>query len=409
MPSSISISAVLLALVAALSLSPVAPEAGNVIFLAVGGLSILLMFPRWATQIRRPVVWMPLLGLVLIALSYGIGGRSFEGLIGLAFFAPVFAVWPLLTATHQIERDEHAGLFGILALGGVAGAAVIAMNDVAATGTVRAGESIANPIHFADVALLVGFLACTGMLRVGGKSRYLFLLGPLLAAVAVILSGTRGAVVAVAVMVAIAGVMIVVLRLVSVRSALITVAALVMAGLIAALLGAAQLSGIQRVLIDIADVLRTGLPTDSSTDIRLGMMRGGWEAFLLSPVFGHGPLNFTAVANEFSGLPTEAWPHLHNDLVDFAASAGILGLFAYVLLMAAPIIEVARMPRIPAKAPILVLISTLIGGFFVMGLTNAMFGILTVTTTYAAICVITGILVSQASSAALRADAGQHQ
>ena len=32
-----------------------------------------------------------------------------------------------------------------------------------------------------------------------------------------------------------------------------------------------------------------------------------------------------------------------------------------------------------------------------MGLTNAMFGILTVTVSYAVICVVTGILVSQAN------------
>jgi O-antigen ligase len=39
----------------------------------------------------------------------------------------------------------------------------------------------------------------------------------------------------------------------------------------------------------------------------------------------------------------------------------------------------------------------LVSGYFVMGLTNAMFGILTLTNFYAVICVITAILVGKAT------------
>ncbi|MNL37292.1 hypothetical protein D3C87_1594310 [compost metagenome] len=92
-------------------------------------------------------------------------------------------------------------------------------------------------------------------------------------------------------------------------------------------------------------------------------------------------------------------PHLHNDIADFAASAGLVGLVAYVLFMLAPIVEVARMPASPVKPRIMVLAVTLMSGYFVMGLTNAMFGILTITTYYAVICIIVGILTRQASNA----------
>src|SRR5690606_17140961 len=108
---------------------------------------------------------------------------------------------------------------------------------------------------------------------------------------------------------------------------------LVGAGALALLLGASQLSGIQRVLIDVADVLQTGLPTDESTFIRLSMLRGGLEAFWQAPVFGHGPQAFVNLANELSGLPFGSGPHLHNDLADVAASAGIVGLLAYGLFL----------------------------------------------------------------------------
>lgn len=396
MPYSVRSSAVLIALVATLAMSPVAPEAGNVIFLALGGLSVALMFRRAGAQFRRPIVWMPVLGLGLIALSYGIGAKSFAGLIGLAFFAPVFAIWPLLTAAEDMKTDDSSGLIAVLALAGVAGAAVVAVLEVVATGTVRAGGGVANPIHFADVALVVGFVACAGLVGKVTLWRSLFLLGPVLATIAVVLSGTRGAVVAVAAMLAVAAIGLVVLRLVSVKKALIALAVLVVGGAGALLLGASQFSGIQRVLIDIGQVLQHGVPTDESTAIRLQMISGGIKAFLQAPIFGHGPLAFVNLANELAGVPFGSWPHLHNDLADFAASAGIVGLVAYALFLLAPIVEAARALNTEAKPRILVLATTLVFGFFVMGLTNAMFGILTVTVSYAVICVVTGILVSQA-------------
>lgn len=394
---SVRSSAVLLSLVATLAMSPVAPEAGNVIFLALGGLSIALMFRRAGEQFRRPIVWMPVLGLGLIALSYGIGAKSFEGLIGLAFFSPLFAIWPLLTAAEDMKSDDSSVLIAVLALAGVGGAAVVALMEVVATGTVRAGGGVANPIHFADVALLVGFVACAGLVGRVTLWRFLFLLGPVFATIAVVLSGTRGAVVAIAAMLAVAAIGLVVLRVVSVKKALIALVALVAAGAVALLLGASQFSGIQRVLIDIGEVLQHGVPTDESTAIRLQMLSGGIQAFLQAPIFGHGPLAFVNLANELSGVPFGSWPHLHNDLADFAASAGIVGLIAYALFLLAPIVEVLRAKSTAAKPRILVLAATLVFGFFVMGLTNAMFGILTVTVSYAVICVVTGILVSQAN------------
>lgn len=403
MPQSIRSSIVFIALVATLAMSPVAPEAGNVIFLALGGISIALMFSQAGKQFRRPIVWMPMLGLVLIALSYGFGSNSIEGLTGLAFFAPLFAIWPLLTAADDMRSDDSSGLVAILALAGVAGAAVVAVLEVVATGAVRAGGGVANPIHFADVALLVGFLACAGLVAKAPLWRFLFLLGPVFATIAVVLSGTRGAVVAIVLMLAVAAVGLVVLRLVSMKTALVALTILVVGGVAGLVLGASQLSGIQRVIIDMGEVLQHGVPTDESTAIRLQMIDGGIKAFLQAPIFGHGPLAFANLANELSGLPPSTWPHLHNDLADFAASAGVVGLVAYALFLLAPVIEVARSADSVARPRIMVLVTTLVAGFFVMGLTNAMFGILTVTVSYAVICLVTGILVRQAENNAVKA------
>ncbi|MDV3249934.1 O-antigen ligase family protein [Devosia sp. BK] len=381
------------ALIAVLAMAPVAPEAANVLFLISGIVGFGFLVRSGGAAIRRPVVWMPLSALLLIAIAYVIGSGSVDGLIGLAYFAPVLAIYPLVAAGDE-PGFEAVDLVGVLGLVSVAGAAVMVSIEVAETGTTRAGEIIANPIHFADVALLVGFLACAGMLRPGGKWRFIYALAPVFASVAVMLSGSRGPMVAVAVMLGVAGSVALITRLVSLKWAIGAVVAVIVLGIVGAFAGVQQLSGVQRVLADISDVLRVGMPTDASTGIRLQMLTGGWKAFLESPVFGHGPLEFVRVANSLVEVPFGEAPHLHSDPADFAASGGLIGLMAYLLFLAAPVVEVLRLPRGVARAQLMVLVSALVAGYFVMGLTNAMFGILNVTTCYAAVCLVTGLLAS---------------
>ncbi|KQN69710.1 MULTISPECIES: O-antigen ligase family protein [unclassified Devosia] len=381
------------ALIAVLAMAPVAPEAANVLFLISGILGFGFLVRSGVAAIRRPVVWMPLLALLLIAIAYVIGSGSVDGLIGLAYFAPVIGIYPLVAAGEE-PGFEAVDLAGVLGLAGVAGAALMAAVEVMETGTSRAGNSVANPIHFADVALIVGFLACAGMLRPAGRWRYVYLLAPVLASVAVVLSGSRGPMVAIAIMGLVAGLVAVGTRLVSLKWAGIALVIVAVFCVIGAVAGVQQLSGVQRVLIDISEVMRVGIPTDESTSIRLQMQLGGWRAFLEAPVFGQGPLDFVSVANGLAEVPFGEAPHLHSDPADFAASAGIIGMVAYLLLLLAPLIEVLRLPRGVERARLLVLASALVVGYFVMGLTNAMFGIWNVTTGYAAICLVIGLLAT---------------
>jgi O-antigen ligase len=383
----------ILAIIAVLAMAPVSPEAANVLFLVAGIAAIPLLFFSRSGQLSRPIVRLPLLGLLLVAISYLVGSGSPEGLIGLAYFAPVFAVWPLLSAWSGRQIEGIGGLIGLLALCGVAGASVVAIFEVVSTGTARAGGTVANPIHFADVALLAGALSCAAMVAVQGKRRWLFIAGPVLSLVPVVLSGTRGALVAVGVMMVVAFSGALLLRLISIRTAIIGLVVVLVAGGVALVMGASQLSGVQRVLYDLVSTLTVGMPQDGSTSLRLQMYQGGFRAFMESPIFGHGPLSFMTVARELGEF--EGFEHLHNDLADFAASAGALGLIAYGLFLVAPIVEVLRAPASWSKPRLLVLVSTLIAGYFTMGLTNAMFGILSLTTYYAAICVITGVLVER--------------
>jgi O-antigen ligase len=73
--------------------------------------------------------------------------------------------------------------------------------------------------------------------------------------------------------------------------------------------------------------------------------------------------------------------HLHNDLADFAVIGGLLGLICYGLLLAAPFAGgLATRGRHRHAALYLGVLASL--GYLSMGLTNAMFGILTQTVVY---------------------------
>lgn len=69
----------------------------------------------------------------------------------------------------------------------------------------------------------------------------------------------------------------------------------------------------------------------------------------------------------------------------------MLGLVAYLLILLAPLVEAMRAPASPERRGLVVIAAALTAGYFVMGLTNAVFGILTLTTMYAAVCLVIGL------------------
>jgi hypothetical protein len=83
-----------------------------------------------------------------------------------------------------------------------------------------------------------------------------------------------------------------------------------------------------------------------------------------SLIYGRGPLDFTSMAGALANTPFQNVPHLHNDLADFAASAGVSGPVSYVSLMLAPI-EVASAPASHVRSQLLAPVITLATGLVV--------------------------------------------
>jgi O-antigen ligase len=87
---------------------------------------------------------------------------------------------------------------------------------------------------------------------------------------------------------------------------------------------------------------------DVTTRYRLDLYWAGYQAFLQSPIVGHGWARLMSAAYPFlpaDKTPYVSLPQLHNDVVNFAVAAGVIGVGVYLLFLAAPLAGILRSPR----------------------------------------------------------------
>jgi len=200
----------------------------------------------------------------------------------------------------------------------------------------------------------------------------------------VVLSASRGPLLAWAALAALAFVVVVVtlrqkrvalagLAIVAIGAAIFMVTAgdsLVMTRITGGLqaIGAAGTAG--------GDAVPTLLGAVSGQDAtRAAMYDTGIAAFQSSPLFGIGFGQMMPLARDlypqFGELQT--LENLHSDLADFAALGGAMGLAAFALMLFSPLAALRTARRKPA---LLLGALVLVVGYGVLGLTNAMFGVL---------------------------------
>jgi len=159
----------------------------------------------------------------------------------------------------------------------------------------------------------------------------------------------------------------------------------------------------------LLDLAVSGSTSDGSIGERLYMYQSAWNAFWASPWYGFGLIDYTSSAAQYAPSGPIQWPpsgHLHSDTADFAVIGGLMGLVSYALLLAAPLVSAFKAMG-PWRGPIIYLGVTLPCGYFAMGLTNAMFGILTQTTVYSVTMALIACLSVQAVTPASSVNDGQ--
>lgn len=233
-----------------------------------------------------------------------------------------------------------------------------------------------GPIVLSNALLALGFIASGAvLLRRDGRS-WLYLLVPLAAIVATLITGSRGPLLGVPLAVLVAALFVWRVRFGgSRRAGWVGLGVLAFAGVAGA---AVVLRGRAGSIIDIAgSLLGGGTVVDESTRQRLALYDAGSRSFAESPWIGHGWGNIMDSVRPLLSVSNENLadlPQLHNDVLNFAVGAGIVGVLCYLAIITAPIVGALRSPR-DALRPFrlygtAMLTIVYVGG----GLTDLMFG-----------------------------------
>jgi O-antigen ligase len=353
------------------------------------GLSLLLI--AW-NLVRPPRLafdagaWMFVTAWALIAIAFAITSRpgSRDYLLSVNF--AMFALYPLLAgALQRFAAPGNSARVAVLALAGSFIALAVGAFQVFVQHYGRAEGYASNPIPSATVALFLGVFALVGMFAIKSGWRYVFLLGPVAALGTVLLAGSRGPLVAVPALGLIALIMLPVRRVLSWGTA----AAVVVVAAVAYALRP-EAFGRVAVLPKMALDILTGQPIawslDESGSVRYAIFEGSFAAFQRSPWIGYGWYDKTIVVGKYTpfnvgfGDPSRA--HLHSDILNLGVSAGLVGLVAYALVLAAPIVSAAMSPRDSQFSGRLFLALSLSVGFLCCGAVNLLFGFEFMTTMY---------------------------
>lgn len=332
---------------------------------------VTLGWPERAA-LRRPMALAILGAIVLLGATIPFVYRGEADLL-----APVL-VLPMLTAIglgmlgRRAKYVPEPVIFSIICLIAVVIAVIGGAYEafVLQVGRVGLGN---NPIHYGSLAAMVGGLTVIGIVATTSPWRYVFVAGPILGVAATALSGSRGPLAGALAMAGIAMLYLLIgewrnraLRL-SILSAL-----LAGAGLLLVLMsqGSARVGG----LLSAMDIFRF---TGGSDDIRAALFASALHALKSSPVYGlgFGQLMDTARALYPEIVAIQSLENLHADWANFAAMAGSMGLFAWILLLLAPLTLLLD-SRARADRPLVLGTLVLVTGQAALGISNAMFGVL---------------------------------
>jgi O-antigen ligase len=280
----------------------------------------------------------------------------------------------LVGALVQTPKVDVLDLF----LNGLRAGAVIsfghALMQVFVLGHPRATAGMANAIPFGDTAILAAGLSMVGFARLSPRMRAFAFLAALSGIGGCLLSQTRGALLALPLIIVVIGVHL--WPLIRRRMA----RALLALGLVMMALG---LFGTLAKIPDRIAQVRQGIETaeparhrDPATAHRVILWTYGLDAFLDRPLFGYGSQNSVDEVRDRAaraGFPLPAYSHLHNEYMTTAVGRGLVGLLALLLLLVAPIIIALMSPPDERQRDRIAFAVILSGSYGLFGLTNLLF------------------------------------
>ncbi len=324
---------------------------------------------------------------VVLAICFAITAkRPGDVLLALNFVMLVLFA-PFNAALTTQRREDGGRIVARLTLAGTLLSVVVALVMTVLSGGDRHDHGLIGVIVLSNTAVLLGFLSLLGLAAEARWWRWLYFIGPPAGIAVSLITHSRGPLLAVIPLAIVAAVFIV--RTLRIHWALVTGALVLgIAGLgWQALQMGERMARIPHIFEDllIGDVI-TG---DKTADIRLDLYQAAWHAFLKAPIFGHGWAHMMQAAKPFLEQKRNAkLPQLHNDIADFAVSAGSIGVLCYAVLILTPIVAALMSPADRFKSIRIYGAFILATAYVFDGATDLMFGFEFHTALYAALSAI---------------------
>lgn len=365
---------VVLLLVAALVLPYVGgyPGAYVQMLLAIALIVWLLVSRLPLYPPREPAVLLTALAFTLMALCFVATQRSPADLGAIVNFLPFALVPPLAAALATAGAPGRSLIVANYALAGSALAFVVAVGQVLA-GAGRAAGYGSDEIWSAAAAILTGYVALIGYDQRKDRWRYAYLLGPVIAIVVSILSGSRGPVLTAIVLAPLCALTHTQHRWRELGASVAQVALSVSIGLLISPSSRERLLTFWQVS---NDVLAGGV-IEESASVRLQLWQASLTAFWEHPWLGVGWSHRISTILPYLApgiIDDRPQSHQHADILGFGTSAGVVGLVAYALLIATPLIAAVRSPQDSQHSARVVGCLVIGVGYLLLGLTDIMFG-----------------------------------
>ncbi|MEQ1769194.1 MAG: O-antigen ligase family protein [Devosia sp.] len=350
------------------------------LLLALAGLLVRPWRATYAGLFAEGWLWMLPAAFGLVMLSAFATARIPYELLDWVYFLPLLLAVPAAAVFARTRIQRPVLAFAALALGGTIMAMAVCVYRVARLGFGRIAPLQISPIHFADLVVIVGFMALAGLMAAKSRWRWLFLLGPVLGLVCGGLSGTRAVVVVAAPLLLLAAIYLVRTGALRLRVLVGVVLGLIAAAVLLVLLGlaAGETRSLEAFGI-LSEIVSGKTLSDQSVAFRFDQYQAALKVIGDWHLFGVGRrhqfeyvLPYMSAAGQ-AQYAVEHWGYVHNDGLFLTVIAGLPGLAAYLLLMGYPLVALWRAPRDALAEPRAYLVLTFTIGFIISGMSDATF------------------------------------
>jgi len=236
---------------------------------------------------------------VLLAVLFAMTADSASDGLRAFNFTMLLTFGPV--ALFLADRTTQSGperVVQLAALGVTVGLLAIIVSAIA--GESRPSGPNIGPIVLSNGLIALGFIAGGAALFLPGRRGLAYLIVPAAAIVAALLTGSRGPLVAVPILILLLGWSLWRHRFgASPQVLMIGIAVLLVAG---SAVGAVFLQGRSGSILDIATALAGGgAVADETTGYRFELYAAGWQSFLEAPWIGHGWANIMPSVKSFLG------------------------------------------------------------------------------------------------------------